>query len=171
MTKEKRKSKDYFKKKLEKIEKTLVKGEELSAESYRRFQVAQEKLAGWLIEWIESQRVKLKEKKKIGVLLGILLRILDLRTEVMKAHLSIHEPQISKFHPLKITRKMVEVYNSIRTDLSSFLIEEDKKLPSLPSISDRPSELFDPESKLIELYVCLGQLSGYVLGKLYEFIP
>ena len=47
---------DDFRKKLEKIRKKMMESEELSAESLRRQQVAQEKFYGWLIEWVQSQR-------------------------------------------------------------------------------------------------------------------
>ena len=165
---------DDLKKKLEKIEKALMESEGLSVESYRRFQVAQVKLAGWLIEWIESQRDKLKEKKKIGILLGLLQRITDLRTQATMEYLPIREsPPLRKLRPLKTlplinaTKKMVEVYGGIRTDLTRFFYHEDSKLLNLPHISSKP---IDPESKLMELNVCLGQLLGHVLGKLYEFV-
>jgi len=161
-----------LRKKLEKIEKALMESEGLSVESYRRFQVAQVKIAGLLIEWIESQREKLKEKKKIGVLLGILHRILDLRTQVME-HLSICEQPLGK-RPIRIltttraTRKMVEVYNQIKTDLASFFYHEDSKSLNLPYVSS--SQPIAPESKLRELNICLGQLIGHVFGRLYELV-
>ena len=167
------KESDDLKKKLEKIERALMQGEELSVESYRRFQVAQVKLAGWLIEWIESQRDKLKEKKRIGVLLGYLHRITDLRAQVMKEYLSIRERPLRKLRPLKAlpmvhaTKKMIEIYQGIKTDLSGFFYREDSKLLNLPYISSEP---IDPESKLLELNICLGQLLGHILGKLYEFV-
>ena len=164
---------DDFKKKLEKIKKKLMESEELNVEASRRYQVANEKLAGWIIEWIESQRDKLKEKRKVGLLLSILLRINDLRTQVMMEYLSIREKPLTKLRPLKIlpmidaTNKMVEAYEQIRTDLASFFCHEDSKSLNLPLISSGP---IDPETKLKQLNVCLGQLQGLVLGKLYEFL-
>ena len=162
-----------LKKKLNKIKKKLVESQELDVEASRRYSVANEKLAGFLIEFIESQRDKLKEKKKVGQLLGILLRINDLRTQVMTEYLSYRVEPLKKLRPLKTlpmiqaTRKMGEVYDQIRTDLASFFYHEDSKSLNLPHITSRP---IDPESKLIQLNVCLGQLQGLVLGRLYQFL-
>ena len=162
-----------LKKKLEKIKKKLMESEELSAEATRRYEVANQKMAGYLIELIESQRDKLKEKRKVGRLLGILLRINDLRTQVMMEYLPIYGQPLEKFRPLKIlptihaTTKMVEVYEQIRTDLASFFYHENSKSLNLPYIS---SKLIDPETKLKQLNVCLGQLQGLVLGRLYELV-
>ena len=165
-----------LKRKLEKIRKKLVERQELDAEASRRYSVANEKLAGFLIEFIESRRDKLKEKKKVGRLLGILLRINDLRAQVITEYLFIQgEPlrALAKLRPLKTlpriqtTMKMVEVYDHIRTDLASFFYHEDSKSLNLPHIT---SKLIDPESKLIQLNFCLGQLQGLVLGRLYEFL-
>jgi len=166
-------SNNDLKKKLEKVKKKLMESQELDVEASRRYSVANEKLAGFLIEFIESQRDKLKEKKKVGRLLGILLRINDLRTQVMTEYLYFRIDPLEKLRPLKTlpmlqgTRKMVEIYNQIRTDLASFFYHEDSKSVNLPHISRQP---IDPESKLIQLNVCLGQLQGLVLGRLYEFL-
>lgn len=166
-------SDEDLKNKLEKIRKKLMDSQELDVEASRRYSVANEKLAGFLIEFIESKRDKLKEKKKVGRLLGILLRINDLRTQVMTEYLYFSMEPLKKIRPRKIlptlqaTRKMVEVYNQIRTDLASFVYHEDPKSVNLPYIS---SELVDSESKLIQLNVCLGQLQGLVLGRLYELV-
>ena len=164
---------DDLKKKLEKIKKKMMESQELDVEASRRYSVANEKLAGFLIEFIESQRDKLKEKQKVGRLLGILLRINDLRTQVMTEYLYFRIEPLKKLRPLKTlptlqaTRKMVEVYNQIRTDLAGFFYHEDSKSVNLPHISRQP---IDPESKLLQLNVCLGQLQGLVLGRLYEFL-
>ena len=161
-----------LKKKLEKIKKKLMESEEISTESTRRYQVANQKLAGYLIELIESKRDKLKEKSKLGRLLGIFLRINDLKIQVMMEYLPIQAQSLMKVRPLKIltivqtTTKMVEVYEQIRTDLASFFYNENSKSLNLPYIS---SKLIDPESKLKQLNICLGQLQGLVIGRLYEF--
>ena len=163
---------DDLKKKLEKIQKTLMESEELNAESLRRYQVAQVKLAGWLIEWIESQREKLKEKKKISVLLSILHRILDLRAQVVSEYFHVREQPLKKLRPLKAlpllqaTKIKVEAYGDIRIDLGSYFYREDSQLPHLPHVSLKPA----PESNLAELNICLGQLLGHVLGRIYEFV-
>lgn len=162
-----------LKKKLEKITKKYVESQELDVEALRRYSVANEKLAGWMIEFIESQRSKLKDKKKVGRLLGILLRINDLRTQVMTEYLTLRVEPLKKIRPLRTfpllqaTRKMIEAYNQIRTDLASFFYHEDSKSTNLPYVT---SISIDPESKLIQLNVCLGQLQGIVLGRLYEFL-
>ena len=158
---------DDLKEKLRKIRNKLMEGEKLNVEAYRRYQVANEKLAGFLIEFIESQREKLKEKRKVGLLLGIFLRINDLRTQVILEYLSIREQPLKTLTMIHATKKMIEVYEQIRTDLASFFYHEDSKSLNLPYIS---SEDIDSESKLIQLNVCLGQLQGLVLGKLYEFV-
>lgn len=150
-----------------------MKSEELNAESLRRFQVAQVKLAGWLIEWIESQREKLKEKKKISVLLSILHRIVDLRAQVVSEYFHVREQPLTKVRPLKAlpllqaTKTMVKAYGNIRIDLSGYFYREDSKMPYLPSISHKPAT---PESNLVELNICFGQLLGHVLGRIYEFV-
>lgn len=155
---------DDLKKKLEKIRKKLMESEELSAEASRRFQVANEKLAGYLIESIESQRGKLKETKKIGFLLGILLRISDLRNNVF---IEILQEQEHKNVPrLGLITKMKETYEEITNDLSDF-VKEDAKSPILPSLSSKP---LYPIDALLELNLCLGQVEGLVLGRLYEFL-
>jgi len=169
-----RTSDEDLRKKLDKVQKKLVETKELDAEASRRYGVANEKLAGFLIEFIQSQRDKLKEKKKVGQLLGILLRINDLRTQVMTEYLSFYVEPLKKIRPVRIlpviqaTRKMTEAYDQIRTDLASFFYQEDSKSIFLPHISS--SGLIDPESRLIQLNVCLGQLQGLVLGRLYEFL-
>ncbi|TET20931.1 hypothetical protein E3J74_01320 [Candidatus Bathyarchaeota archaeon] len=165
-------SDDELKKKLDKIRKKLLESQKLDAETSRRYSVANEKMAGYLIELIESQRDKLKDKKRVGKLLGILLRINDLRVQVMTEYLSFRVEPLRKIRPLKAlpvlqaTSKMVEVYNQIRTDLASFFYNEDSKTINLPFVpSTKP---IGPESKLMQLNVCLGQLQGLVLGRLYE---
>lgn len=163
---------DDLKKKLEKIRKKWMESEELSAESFRRQQVAQEKLYGWLIEWVQSQRVKMKEKKRVALLSGILQRITDLRNHVLMEYLShiqsdkfellLTEEQESKLKP--IVMKMVELYRSIRIDLTE-LFKDDPMSRSLPHV---PRSITSLGFKLKELNMCLGQLMGYVLGKMME---
>lgn len=60
---------------------------------------------------------------------------------------------------------MIEAYERIRFDLVNLLDKEDTKIKNFLQIE---SEITDSESKLIELRVCVGQLSGFVLGKLAE---
>jgi len=153
-----------LKKKLEKIRKKLMESEELNVEASRRYQVANEKLAGYLIEFIESQRGKLEEKKKVGRLLGILLRINDLRTQVFFE--MVREIQSKRFPSLVLLQNMSEVYEGIISELSDYL-KEDAESPNLPSLSNEP---LLPEDKLQNLNICLGQLQGFVLGKLYQFL-
>ncbi len=165
---------DEAKRNLEKIKKKLMKSEELGVEASRRYQVANEKMAGYLIEFIESQRDKLKEKGKLGRLLGILLRISDLRTQVITEVLREQSlkklgplNRLSMIHAIHNTDKMVEVYRQIGNDLTNFFYHEDSKSLNLLYLNILSIE---PESKLIQLNVCLGQLQGLVLGRLYEFV-
>lgn len=163
---------DDLKKKLEKIRKKWMESEELSAESFRRQQVAQEKLYGWLIEWVQSQRVKMKEKKRVALLSGILQRITDLRNHVLMEYLShmqsgkfellLTEEQESKLKP--IVMKMVELYRNIRIDLTE-LFKDDPISRNLPHV---PRSITSLDFKLKELNMCLGQLMGYVFGKMME---
>ena len=164
---------DYdSKKKLEKIRKKWMESEELSAESFRRQQVAQEKLYGWLIEWIQSQRDKMKEKRRVAILSGILQRITDLRNHVLMEYLShmqsgkfellLTEEQESKLKP--IVMKMVELYRNIRIDLTK-LFKDDPMSRNLPHV---PRSITSLDFKLKELNMCLGQITGYVFGKMME---
>ena len=163
---------DDLKKKLEKIRKKWMESEELSAESFRRQQVAQEKLYGWLIEWVQSQRVKMKEKKRVALLSGILQRITDLRNHVLMEYLShmqsgkfellLTEEQESKLKPSVM--KMVKLYRNIRIDLTE-LFKDDPMSRSLPNV---PRSITSLDFKLKELNMCLGQITGYVFGKMME---
>ena len=163
---------DDSKKKLEKIRKKWMESEELSAESFRRQQVAQEKFCGWLIEWVQSQRVKMKEKKRVALLSGILQRITDLRNHVLMEYLShmqsgkfellLTEEQESKLKP--IVMKMVELYRNIRIDLTK-LFKDDPMSRNLPHV---PRSITSLDFKLKELNMCLGQITGYVFGKMME---
>jgi len=167
-------SDDDSKKKLEKIRKKWMESEELSAESFRRQQVAQEKFYGWLIEWVQSQREKMKEKGRVARLLGISQRIVDLRNHVLMEYLShqqsgkyelvLTEDQKSKLKPIVI--KMVELYINIRIDLGE-LFKDDPTSRNLPHVR---KNIINLDFKLKELNMCLGQLNGYVLGKMSEFI-
>jgi len=165
-------SDDCSKKKLEKIRKKWMESEKLSAESFRRQQVAQEKFYGWLIEWVQSQRVKMKEKKRVALLSGILQRITDLRNHVLMEYLShiqsdkfellLSEEQESKLKP--VVMKMVELYRNIRIDLTE-LFKDDPMSRNLPHV---PRSMTSLGFKLKELNMCLGQLMGYVFGKMME---
>lgn len=119
-----------LKKKLEKIKKKLMESEELNVETSRRYQVVNEKLAGFLIEYIESQRGKLREKKKVGLLLGILLRINDLRTQVIIAIL--RGMQYKSLTRLHLVKNMKDAYEGIKDELSDYLLKEGGKSPNLP---------------------------------------
>jgi hypothetical protein len=165
-------SDDDFTKKLEKIRKKWAESEELSAESFRRQQVTQEKFYGWLIEWIQSQRDKMKEKTRVALLSGILHRITDLRNHVLMEYLShiqsgkfellLTEEQESKLKPSVM--KMVELYRNIRIDLTE-LFKDDPMSRNLPHV---PRSIANMGFKLKELNMCLGQLMGYVFGKMME---
>jgi len=156
---------------LEKIEKLMLESKKLDAEGLRRQQVAQMKFYGWLIEWIQSQRDKLKQKKKIGRWLALLQRITDLRTQVMIEYLSMPryglESLIEESRMRSSVKKMVEIYGTLKQDLGELLYKEDSKLYNLPYIE---SEVKHPITKLSELNVCLGQLLALTFGKLYEYI-
>jgi hypothetical protein len=158
-------SDEDLQRKLDKIQKNLVEKRVLDAEASRRYGVAQEKLAGWLIELIESQRDKLKEKSKMGFFLGILIRIQDLRNQVLMEIL--REEQHKNVPELVLIKKMKEALEGIGDDLSDFLVKEGTKSPSLPSL---PSEPLYPIEALYELTLCLGQLQAYVLGVLFELV-
>jgi len=165
-------SNEDSKRKLDKIRKKWMESQELSAESYRRQQVAQEKFHGWLIEWIQSQRYKMKEKTRVALLSGILHRITDLRNHVLMEYLShiqsgkfellLTEEQESKLKPSVM--KMVELYRNIRIDLTE-LFKDDPMSRNLPHV---PRSIANVGFKLKELNMCLGQLMGYVFGKMME---
>ncbi len=161
-----------LKSKLEKIRKKQMESQELNAESFRRQQVAQEKFYGWLIEWIQSQRHKMKEKKRVALLSGISHRITELRNHVLMEYLShmqsgrsellLTEEQESKLKPSVV--KMVELYRNIRIDLSE-LFKDDPMSRNLPHV---PRKVDSVSFKLKELNMCLGQMMGYVFGKIFE---
>lgn len=159
-------------KKLEKIKKKMMESEELNVESYRRFQVAQEKLAGWLIEWVQSQRHKMKEKGRLALLSGILQRTTDLRNHVLLEYLSNmehgkYELHLSEEQQIRLkptVMKMVELYRNIRIDLTE-LFKDDPMSRNLPHV---PRRIISLDFKLKELNMCLGQITGYVFGKIFE---
>lgn len=165
-------SNEDSKKKLDKIAKKWKESQELSAESFRRQQVAQEKFYGWLIEWIQSRRDKMKEKRRVALLSGILQRITDLRNYVLMEYLSnmqsgkfellLTEEQESKLKP--VIKKMVELYGNIRIDLTE-LFKDDPMSRNLPHV---PRNIDRVDFKLKELNMCLGQITGYVFGKIFE---
>ena len=164
-------SDDETKKILKKIERLMLESKKLDMEGLRRQQVAQMKFYGWLIEWIQSQRDKLKQKKKIGNWLTLLQRVTDLRTQVMVEYLSMTrygiEHLLEESMMRSPVRKMIEIYNALKQDLSESLYEEDSKRYNLPHIE---GTFTDPLPKLSELNVCLGQLLAHAFGKLYEYI-
>lgn len=163
---------DDFKKKLEKIKKKWMESEELSAESFRRQQVAQEKFYGWLIEWVQSQRYTMKEKGRLALLSGVLQRTTDLRNHVLLEYLS--HMQSGKFELLltgeqesrlkPTVMRMVELYRNIRIDLTE-LFKDDPMSENLPHV---PTSIVSLDFKLKELNMCLGQITGYVFGKIFE---
>ena len=167
-------SDEDLKKKLQKIAKKQMEGAELSAESFRRQQVVQEKFWGWVIEWVQSQRGKMKEKRRVALLFGISHRITELRNQVLMEYLSYMQPsklelllteeQESKLKPSVM--KMVELYRNIRTDITE-LFEDDPMSRNLPHVS---RSIVNLNIKLKELNMCLGQITGYVFGKMMEFI-
>ena len=163
---------DDSKKKLEKIRKKWTESQGLSAESFRRQQVALEKFYGWLIEWVQSKRDKMKEKRRVALLSGIVQRITELRNYVLIEYLShmesgrfellLTEEQESKLKP--VVRKMVELYSNIRIDLTE-LFKDDPMSRNLPNIS---RNIISLDFKLKELNMCLGQMTGFAFGKIFE---
>jgi len=149
----------------------------LNAEIQRRLLVAEMKSAGFLIELIESKRHNLKQKSKIPSLISISLRLTDLKTHIVMLYfpfvlqkteseewkLTLSEIQKKMLIPL--IEKMIEAYERIRLDLVNLLEKEDSTIKNFLQIK---SEITDLESKLTELNLCVGQLSGFVLGKLAE---
>lgn len=157
-------------------EKTEKELEKLNAEIQRRLLVAEMKSAGFLIELIESKRYDLKQKSKIPSLISINQRLTDLRTHILMLYLpsiqrtengelrfTFSETQKKKFTPL--IKKMIEAYKRIRLDLVNLLEKEDSTIKNFLQIKGETTDL---ASKLIELNLCVGQLSGFVLGKLAE---
>jgi len=81
-----------------------------------------------------------------------------------KYELVLTEDQKSKLKPIVI--KMVELYRNIRIDLGE-LFKDDPTSRNLPHVR---RNIINLDFKLKELNMCLGQLNGYVLGKMSELI-
>jgi len=156
-------------------EKSKRELERLDAEAQRRLSVAQMKTAGFLIELIESKRSKLKQKSELPNLLSISQRLNDLQIHLMTLNrnyfrvdhgeLQLGFSENTKKALIPVLEKMIEAYERIRFDLVNLLDKEDTSIKNFLQIEN---EITDFESKLIELRVCVGQLSGFVLGKLAE---
>jgi hypothetical protein len=162
------------KEKLEKVNKIRLKTEALSAECQRRVMVAYEKSAGWMIEKIQYEREKLKDKNKAFYLIGIMQRLTELRVHVLMEYfpnlqktesgVSVLQLSDSQKESLKpILRLMIDYYEKIRSELIELFKTEDQKVPNLPKIE---TTITDSETILKELNICLGQLSGYTLSKM-----
>ena len=146
----------------------------INAESQRKLMVVNEKVAGWLIEKIQSQREIVKDKNKAYTLLGFLLRLNDLRNSIQMEYvqnlkkdesgaffLKLLDAHKDKIKPLlKLT---LDFYEKLRTELVYRFEAEDKFVRDFPKIETSVS---DSEKLLIELNICLGQMQGFVLGKL-----
>jgi len=158
----------------EKIEKTRQETEDLSAEYQRRIWVAQVKFAGWLIEKIQSERDKLKDKNKALSLVGIMQRLNELRVYVLLEYFPNLQKTESGMHILRLSetqkeslepilKVMIDCYEKIRSDLIELFKTEDQTVQKFPKIE---TTIADSETTLKELNICLGQLSGYVLSKM-----
>jgi len=160
--------------KLEKITKIQNETEVINAESQRRFMVVNEKIAGWLIEKIQSEREKLKDKTKAFYLLGIMLRIGDLRNYILLEYFQNLQRTESGVFSLRLSDSQKETlkpmlnlvldfYERLRTELIENFETEDKSVKNFPKIE---TPFSDSEKVLTELNICLGQLYGYVLSKM-----
>jgi len=156
-----------LKEKLDKMSKKIMESREMSVESLRRQQVAQVKLYGWLIEWIESQRAKLQKRQVSGPLIGIAQKTIDFRNQVLFEYLSLslertRAPKgIAYFSHMKSLAqtipKMLEVYEKLRSDLVDIFGKSDAMVNSLPSIKYKGGTV---PSYLQQLNICLGQMFG-----------
>ena len=146
----------------------------INAESQRRLMVINEKVAGWIIEKIQSERAILKDKNKAYSLLGLLLRLNDLRSSIQIEYFQnlkrdesgVFSLQISDYHKEKIRSILkiaLDFYEKLRIELIYRFEAEDKFVKDFPKIE---TSISNSDSLLIELNICLGQLQGYVLGKL-----
>jgi len=158
--------------------KTEKEDEKLSAEIQRRLLVAEMKFAGFLIELIDSKRYNLKHKRKIPSLISINQRLTDLRTQILmlyypslrvtqEGELKFASSETQKKILRPVIEKMIEAYEKTRLDLVNLLEKEDSTIRNFLQIK---GEIGDLESKLIELNLCVSQLSDFVLGKLVEAI-
>ncbi len=158
----------------EKIAKIKIETAIMNAESQRRLMVVNEKVAGWLIEKIQSQRAILKDKNKAYTLLGLLLRLNDLRNSIQMEYIQnlkkdesgVFSLQLSDCHREKIKpllKLTLDFYEKLRTELVYRFETEDKFVRDFPKIE---TSISDSEKLLLELNICLGQMQGFVLGKL-----
>ena len=59
-------------------------------------------------------------------------------------------------------------YETIRTELIEYFFKtEDKAVSNFPKIE---TPITDSEKLLTELYICIGQMNGYVLGKMTSML-
>jgi hypothetical protein len=162
------------KRNLEKIGRIREETEVLNAEVQRRESVVYEKIAGFLIEKIQSEREKLKDKNKAFYLLGIMLRISELRNQIQLEYFQNLQRTESGVFALRLSDShketlkpmlnlVLDFYERLRTELIEKFETEDKSVKNFPKIETPVS---DSEKVLIELNICLGQLYGYVLSKM-----
>ena len=159
---------------LEKINKLKDEMDVINAEVQRRMMVANEKIAGWLIEAIQFQRDKLQDKANAYYLIGIMLRLNELRNYVQLEYwqglqktesgvLALSIPETHK-ETLKPMLKLVSYfYETIRTEMVERFKTEDKSVSTFPKIE---TSFNDSERLLTELYICIGQMSAFVLSKI-----
>jgi hypothetical protein len=158
----------------EKIAKIKNETAIINAESQRGLMVVNEKVAGWIIENIQSQRAILKDKNKAYALLGLLLRLNDLRSSVQMEYVQNLKKdesggfslQLSDAHKEKIKPLLtltLDFYEKLRIELVYRFEVKDKFVRDFPKIE---TAISDSEKLLIELNICLGQMQGFVLGKL-----
>lgn len=142
-----------------KIEKKQKKCDEVDLEVKRRMKVAESKLAGMVIEQIEKQREKLKKKElDMSNIFGIYQRITKLievvNSEVNFSNLSFLELE-------QFLGRLVELYENIRLDMIGLYPQEVAKFPFVGS-----KDVQNTAYKIKELGLCLGQLLGFVEGKI-----
>jgi len=137
---------------MDKITKKQIEAMELEAEAKRRYAVAQEKLAGYLIEFIESEREKQKKKKLMGCILGCFMKVTDFKNNI----------QMAMINPNVKYTLLIETYEALvneTLDISKLLGEQPPEFLDLSEIDN-----------LQGLYVATGQLQWYLFGKLIECI-
>ncbi len=143
----------------------------LEAEARRRCAVAQEKFAGYMIEYIELERKRQKlesekqrQRKELGAIFGLTQRISDSRQSVMLAMTQA----ISNSESVPIDR-LVDAYGRLRSKLLGVFGEEDEDVENIPIVNVEGSD--SVVKKLNELNVALGEMYGYALGKFWEILP
>lgn len=142
-------------------EKRLEQAQKEEAEILRREKVYHTKLMGLMIENIERERKKLKEKDNLNGsnIIEFMERVNNLKENVEE---SILKKELGS-NNFQVNEKVKEIFIGLREDYIQAFPEDSAKVPWVSS----PSQT---SGILEEIKICLGQLKGLIYGKVSKFL-